>query len=111
MSRDHHPPLRDVTADTENTASSIVACWTVFTELLPGNELIKSVTICNITTLLLPFPVSNRATITERQCTGMFRNSLHTIINVYPIRGCYSNVQVTVDMLEATEIIIHSPPF
>jgi hypothetical protein len=26
MSRDHHPPLRDVTADTENTASSIVAC-------------------------------------------------------------------------------------
>jgi hypothetical protein len=27
------------------TASSIVACWTVFTELLPGNALIKSVTI------------------------------------------------------------------
>jgi hypothetical protein len=31
--------------DIENTASSIVACWTVFTELLPGNALIKSVTI------------------------------------------------------------------
>jgi hypothetical protein len=30
MSLDHHPQLRDVTADTENTASSIVACWTVF---------------------------------------------------------------------------------
>jgi hypothetical protein len=44
MSRDH-PPLRDVTVDTENTASSIVACWAVFTELLPGNSLIKSVTI------------------------------------------------------------------
>jgi hypothetical protein len=44
MSRDHHPPLRDVTADTENTASCPVACWTVFTELLPGNALIKSVT-------------------------------------------------------------------
>jgi hypothetical protein len=29
----------------ENTASSIVACWTVFTEPLPGNVLIKSVTI------------------------------------------------------------------
>jgi hypothetical protein len=29
----------------ENTTSSIVTCWTVFTELLPGNELIKSVTI------------------------------------------------------------------
>jgi hypothetical protein len=29
--------------DIENTASSIVACWTVFTELLPGNALIKSV--------------------------------------------------------------------
>jgi hypothetical protein len=45
MSRDHHPPLRDVTVDTENIASSIVACWTVFTELLPCNALIKSVTI------------------------------------------------------------------
>jgi hypothetical protein len=30
---------------TENTASSIVACWTLFTELFPGNMLIKSVTI------------------------------------------------------------------
>jgi hypothetical protein len=29
--------------DMENTASSIVARWTVFTELLPDNELIKSV--------------------------------------------------------------------
>jgi hypothetical protein len=38
------------TADTENTASSIVACWTVFTGLLLGNALIKSVKIClNIT--------------------------------------------------------------
>jgi hypothetical protein len=26
MSRDHHPPLRDVTAITENTSSSTVAC-------------------------------------------------------------------------------------
>jgi uncharacterized protein (UPF0333 family) len=26
MSRGHHPTLRDVTADTENTASSLVAC-------------------------------------------------------------------------------------
>ena len=31
--------------DIENTASSIVACWTVFTELLPGNELMKFDTI------------------------------------------------------------------
>jgi hypothetical protein len=30
---------------TENTASSIVPCWTVFTELLSGNTLIKPVTI------------------------------------------------------------------
>jgi hypothetical protein len=29
--------------DIENTASYIVACWTVFTELLPGNTSIKSV--------------------------------------------------------------------
>jgi hypothetical protein len=35
----------EVTADTENTASSIFACWTVFTELLPGNVVIESVTI------------------------------------------------------------------
>jgi hypothetical protein len=40
-----HPPLGDVTADTENTSSSIVACWTVFTEPLPGNVFIKSITI------------------------------------------------------------------
>jgi hypothetical protein len=39
------PLLCDVSTDTENTASSIVACWTVFTELLCGNMLIKSVTI------------------------------------------------------------------
>jgi hypothetical protein len=45
MSRDHSPLLCDVTADTENTASSIVVCWTMFTELLPGNVLIKSVTV------------------------------------------------------------------
>jgi hypothetical protein len=38
------PPLFGVD-DIENTAPSIVACWTVFTELLPGNALIKSVTI------------------------------------------------------------------
>jgi hypothetical protein len=30
--------------DIENTASSIIACSTVFTELLPSNALIKSVT-------------------------------------------------------------------
>jgi hypothetical protein len=35
--------LCDVTADTENTAFSIFPFWTVFTELLPGNALIKSV--------------------------------------------------------------------
>jgi hypothetical protein len=48
MSRDHHPPLRDDTADTENTASSNVVCWNAFTELLPGNALIKSVTIYSV---------------------------------------------------------------
>jgi hypothetical protein len=31
--------------DTESAASSIVACWTVFTDLLPGNVLIKFITI------------------------------------------------------------------
>jgi hypothetical protein len=35
----------------ENTASSIVACWTVFTELLPGKSLIKRVTINSVAKL------------------------------------------------------------
>jgi hypothetical protein len=52
MSRDHHPQLRDVTSDMENTASSTVACWTVFTELLPGNAPVKSVTIFNYFSLI-----------------------------------------------------------
>jgi hypothetical protein len=38
--------------DIENTASSVVACWAVFTELLPGNALIKSVTIHKTNALL-----------------------------------------------------------
>jgi hypothetical protein len=37
------PPLLGAD-EIENTASSIVACWTLFTELLPGNALIKSAT-------------------------------------------------------------------
>jgi hypothetical protein len=38
------PPL--LGADyIENTASLIVACWTVFTEVLPGKALIRSVTL------------------------------------------------------------------
>jgi hypothetical protein len=41
------PPL--LGADNiENTASSTVACFAVFTELLPDNELVKSVTIYRI---------------------------------------------------------------
>jgi hypothetical protein len=32
---------------TENTAFSIAACWTVFTELLPTDWFIQSVTIIN----------------------------------------------------------------
>jgi hypothetical protein len=35
-------PARRGADDIETTASSIVACWKVFTELLPGNALIKS---------------------------------------------------------------------
>jgi hypothetical protein len=42
----HNPVLPQLLSadDMENTASSIVACWIVFTELLLGNELIKYVT-------------------------------------------------------------------
>jgi hypothetical protein len=45
MSHDCYLLLCDVTADMKNTASSIVTCWTMFTELLPRNVLIKSITI------------------------------------------------------------------
>jgi hypothetical protein len=45
MSSGLYPLLCDVTAYTENTATSTVAFWTVFTELLPGNALIKFVTV------------------------------------------------------------------
>jgi hypothetical protein len=38
------PPLLSAD-DIKKTASSIVACWSMFTELLPGNALIKSTTI------------------------------------------------------------------
>jgi galactitol-specific phosphotransferase system IIC component len=38
------PPLLGAD-DVENTASIIVPCWTVLAELLPGNALIKFITI------------------------------------------------------------------
>jgi hypothetical protein len=44
------PPLLGAN-NIENTASSIVACWTVFTEMLPGNAFFKSVTIFIFTVL------------------------------------------------------------
>jgi hypothetical protein len=37
--------------DVENTASSIVACWTLFTGLMSGNALIKSVTISSASSI------------------------------------------------------------
>jgi hypothetical protein len=45
MSRDSYLLLCDITADTVNTAFSIVACWAVFTELLPVIAFTKSVKI------------------------------------------------------------------
>jgi hypothetical protein len=44
------PPLLGADG-IENTASSIVACWTVFIELLPGNALIKSITVFRLADL------------------------------------------------------------
>jgi hypothetical protein len=38
------PPLLGAD-DVENTASSIVTCWAMFTELMPDDASIKSVTI------------------------------------------------------------------
>jgi hypothetical protein len=47
----HNPVVPTVLGldDIENTASSIVACWIVFTELLPGNALISSVNNIKLT--------------------------------------------------------------
>jgi hypothetical protein len=44
ISRDHHPPLRDVTAERKH---SLLYCCVLdmFTELFPGNALIKCVKI------------------------------------------------------------------
>jgi hypothetical protein len=48
ISRDRYPGnLLARRSDLQKTTYSTVACWTVFTELLPGNALIKSVTILN----------------------------------------------------------------
>jgi hypothetical protein len=67
MSCDLHPPLRDVTANTENTEFSTVACWAVFAELLPSNALIKLVIIL----LLFSF------------CKSFWVNYFKYLINVY----------------------------
>jgi hypothetical protein len=40
-----YPLLCGITADRENTASFIVECCTLFTDLLSGNELTNSVTV------------------------------------------------------------------
>jgi hypothetical protein len=40
-----YPLLCGITADRENTASFIFACCTLFTDLLSGNALTKSVTV------------------------------------------------------------------
>jgi heme/copper-type cytochrome/quinol oxidase subunit 1 len=44
----HNPAVPQLLGmdDVENAASSIVAFWVMFTELLPGNALIKNVTLC-----------------------------------------------------------------
>jgi hypothetical protein len=70
--------------DIENTVSSIVPCWTLFTELLPSNALIKSVTILSTHPRLgLPsglFP------------SGFSTNILYALL-FYPIRAiCHANL-------------------
>jgi succinate-acetate transporter protein len=77
MSRDHYLLLCDFTADKENTVSSIVACWTVFTELLPGNALIKPVTILLIAALwtsllFLAYKIAAIITDYSTKCTIQF---------------------------------------
>jgi hypothetical protein len=66
MSCDNYLLLCDVIAYTENTASSIVAFWAVFTELLSGNVLIRSVTIHTYAT--------NTHTQTHLKVQEAFRN-------------------------------------
>jgi hypothetical protein len=91
MSLDHQPQLRDVTADTERTNSSIAACWTVFRELLPGNLLIKSFTISylndtliyiyNILNFIYYMMYNNVTNYTLQNCKVYF--------GLYPSSGIY----------------------
>jgi hypothetical protein len=76
---DRYLLLCDVTVDTKNTASSIVACWTVFTELLPGNALIKSVTIYSVWyTLWRIYPLlGNESVNTFRRSVRMQQKDAH----------------------------------
>jgi hypothetical protein len=38
--------MRQLRGQRENTASPVFACWTVFTELLPGNALMNPLHYC-----------------------------------------------------------------
>jgi hypothetical protein len=63
--------------DMENTASYIVACWTVFTELLPGNALIKFY----YSIILSYMPVSrkwlNYIKFSNQSLSAFFISSMH----------------------------------
>jgi hypothetical protein len=72
------PPLLSAD-DKENTASSIVACWTVFTELLPGNALMRS-----INSILNCFPVQTW----QSNGTGNKRTCVWCILGCQNIRLC-----------------------
>jgi hypothetical protein len=90
------PPLLGAD-DIESTASSIVACWIVFTELLPGNALIKSVRV------LLYYRQHNKFVINKtillhkhsyiKYICCMFRSISGNFREVYyPFLNCISNV-------------------
>jgi hypothetical protein len=101
ISRDHHPPLSDVTADTKKTASCLVACWTVFTELLPGNAFVKSVTLlffCNVRSKMHvshQFQRSQIASISAHDVhwpTGGFVHPLCIVISLHRARPSHYEV-------------------
>jgi hypothetical protein len=77
MSLDYHPPPRDVAANTGNTVSSTVACWTVFTELLPGNALIKPLTI-RIYFVLIYFYMKDLTNFTQKNCNSLMKQHIVT---------------------------------
>jgi hypothetical protein len=76
----------EVAEDMKNKASSIAACWTEFTEPLPVNALIKSVTISLIRKSELACPCRKPLVLSS---TASYRSNAFTFVLSFPAVGAY----------------------